>query len=122
MLLRDIQAMLYDLGVQERLFLLSFPKGAPDVSAMITVQPGALDAPQVGDLILTVFARAPLEEDAELMAVNHRKLINGVTNYNLPDTQIILIRSQGKVPRFAGEDEKGLIYYENNFRLLTADC
>lgn len=122
MLLKDLQGMLYDLGVTERLFLLSFPEEAPDQSAMITAQPGALDGPQVGDLILTVFTRAPLEEDAELMAVNHRKLLTGVTNYNLPDTQIILIRSQGKVPRFAGKDEKGLIYYENNFRLLTADC
>lgn len=118
----ELKQFLASLGITTVMYPLAFPADSPNVPAEAILIETGNSTPTAGDLeefILSLTVRAEHPVRAEALSLDIISRLNRLTNQTVGDSQIVLIRSQQKIPQYAGKDENGRHYYTNNFRVLT---
>lgn len=72
----------------------------------------------VAETHLTIYSRAEHPSEAEELTVKLMEQIQGLTDFYIGDTHVILVRSAGKVAEYGGKDETGVHYFLARYRLL----
>ena len=70
---------------------------------------------------LIVFRRSPNIEEAEQASLDLMKRLNKLTNINIGESHVLLIKTVGKHAEYKGRDEDGRFYFTSQYRLLLDD-
>lgn len=118
--IQDLISLLKRLGISSTIYPLSLPTGAPAECILVETGDGADSRGDVTDFILTLTVRATHPARSEKLALEILDTLKNVTSEQVGDTDIILIRSQQKLPQYLGKDENDYHYHETNFIVLAS--
>lgn len=117
--MQDVLDWLKSLNINTQLYPLAFPATSP-VEAMIVEIGGASNRGSVYDTTLTITVRAGHPSEAERLSLDVISKLNLLTNQEVGEYQLILIRTQSLIPQYLGKDAEGNHFYMNNFRVLIS--
>lgn len=119
MSITDFVKWLKGLGVTTEAYPLALPTTADDEAIVIHTGSGPSIGGDVQEVILTVQTRAKHPERSEQIAIDVYSLLNKLTNENIGNVQVIVVRPQERLPQFLGKDET-YFYFENNYTVLVS--
>lgn len=121
MSIMDFVTFLKDLGVTTPIFTDSFPVDSPVESITVEIGNDFGSRGTVYNVTLTLTVRSDLKSKAEEKSIELIGLLKNLTDVEVGNAQIIMVKSQQIVPSYLGKDENNQHYYMNNFRLLVTD-
>lgn len=120
MSIQDIIAFLKELGILLPLYPLAFPDKAAKNSIIVETSGGLDSRGEIESFILTLTVRADHPSKAEKDAIEINDKLKNLTNKYIKETQVVLVKTQQKLPVFVGKDENNNFYYELNYTVLVS--
>lgn len=121
MSIMDFIAFLKGLGITTPLFADAFPDGSPAESMTVELGNDFGSRGSVYNATLTITVRSDSKQMAESKSREVISLLKNLSDQEVGNAQIIMIKSQQIVPGYLGKDENNQHYYMNNFRVLVTD-
>ena len=121
MSIMDFVTFLKGLGITTPIFTDSFPMDSPVESMTVEIGNDFGSRGSVYNSTLTITVRSDMKSKAEQKSIELIGMLKNLTNAEVGNSQIIMIKSQQIVPSYLGKDENNQHYYMNNFRLLVTD-
>lgn len=73
----------------------------------------------LSEVLISVYSRAETPGRSEQINKGFIDTLQTKTDFNVGDTKVILVRSQGKIPVYSGKDGQGRFYFVSDYRFLV---
>jgi len=114
----EIIKMIEQRGITTKIYPLAFPASSPDEAMIVETSQSFTNRGSVYEGTITITVKATHPSRAEQLSKDLNTSLHLLTDLDVGDMQIIMIKSLNPIPAFLGKGKGNEFYYMNNFQVL----